>query len=173
MNNYLCPTGKVFTCAVNGRTFDIHGVYFRQQNERTHVCAHACLRMSLNERRQEWDGSAMIKSNAVVARQNISEGLTLDEMVAVVEQLGGREAEVIDCSGMEPAQYLAIIASIVESGDRALLVFPTHKAGEEHVVTVFGHTRNSDEWHPQAIPAYAGPSAQFYTSSMWIDHFDP
>jgi hypothetical protein len=42
----------------------------------------------------------------------------------------------------------------------------------EHVVTVFGHTRNSDEWHPQAIPAYAGPAGTlYYSSSAWTDHF--
>jgi hypothetical protein len=40
------------------------------------------------------------------------------------------------------------------------------------VVTVFGHTRNSDEWHPEAIPAYSGPSSTpYYPSSFWIDHF--
>jgi hypothetical protein len=38
-------------------------------------------------------------------------------------------------------------------------------------VTVFGHTRNSDEWHPHAIPGYSGPaSAPFYRSRAWVDH---
>jgi len=60
---------------------------------------------------------------------------------------------------------------MVESGFITLLGFSTPGVAG-HVVTVFGHTRNSDEWHPQALPAYAGPSGnEFYSSSGWIDHF--
>jgi hypothetical protein len=64
-----------------------------------------------------------------------------------------------------------VLTSFVESGCIVLLVFTTAN-GVEHVVTVFGYTRNSDEWHPQAIPGYGGPqSAQYYTNSSWVDHF--
>lgn len=44
--------------------------------------------------------------------------------------------------------------------------------GENHVVVVFGYTRNSDEWHPLAIPEYSGLEASPYrAASMWVDHF--
>ena len=39
------------------------------------------------------------------------------------------------------------------------------------MVTVHGHTTNSDEWHPQGLATYGGPSAAaYYPSSSWIDH---
>ena len=67
--------------------------------------------------------------------------------------------------------HLSILGSIIEFGDVALLVFTT-KSDEEHVVTVFGQTLNTDERHPQAIKAYGGPgSAQYYTSSSWDRSF--
>lgn len=169
LNNYLCPT-STFSCTMHGRVFELQGIYYCQQNQYTSVCAHACLRMALNGLPPHGGRLSNEDINASVARDDISAGLTLDEVVAVIDGTG-KQAEVIDCSGLDSAQYLAMLASVVESGDRALLVFPTEKLGEEHVVAVFGHTRNSDEWHPQAIPAYAGAqSAQFYTSSMWVDH---
>lgn len=41
-----------------------------------------------------------------------------------------------------------------------------------HVVVVYGYTRNTDEWHPQAIPEYTGgPLAKHSPSSAWVDHF--
>ena len=41
----------------------------------------------------------------------------------------------------------------------------------EHVVYVCGHTLNTDEWHPQALPAYSGaPRAQYYPMTAWVDH---
>lgn len=41
-----------------------------------------------------------------------------------------------------------------------------------HVVMVFGYTRNSDEWHPLAIPEYSVlPRSKYLPASMWVDHF--
>ena len=87
---------------------------------------------------------------------------------------------------MEPAEYVSVLTSAADSGEIALLVFNTGPEVDEedpadpvalsnsHVVVVYGYTRNSDEWHPQAIPAYAqvgAPAAGHCPSSAWVDHF--
>ena len=78
---------------------------------------------------------------------------------------------IVDCNGLSKSDYLSILTSYVQSGCIVLLVFSTAHV-TDHVVTVFGYTRNSDEWHPQAIPGYSGPqTAPYYTNSSWIDHF--
>lgn len=172
LNNYLAPH-KGATCSVRGRDFTVEGVYYCQQNSRTHVCAHACLRMAI----QSGDG-ANLTSASINSRLQITppcEGLALGQIVEVIESCG-LAAEVADCEKLNHPQRVALLASIVESGDQALLVFRTGEQrdglAEEHVVLVFGHTRHSDEWHPQAIPIYGGPgSAKYLSASAWIDHF--
>ena len=115
-------------------------------------------------------------------------GLGLGDLVKLIQDQG-KHAEVIKCQDLEGGcyvellsreTYISVLASIVESGSKALLIFSTGEQdeqdgsseGPDHVVLVYGHTRHSDEWHPQAIPAYAGPaSASYYPASSWIDHF--
>ncbi len=172
LNNYLTPHTDA-TCTVRGRDFKVRGVYYCQQNSRTHVCAHACLRMAI----RSGDGSDLTPGT-INTRLGITppcEGLSLGQIVEVIESCG-LEAEVADCDKLNLSQRLALLGSIVESGDQALLVFKTGEQRdglpEEHVVLVFGHTRHSDEWHPQAIPTYGGPgSAKYLSASAWIDHF--
>jgi len=169
LNNYLSPTGK-FQCVVDGVAFDVQGFYFCQQNEQTNACAHACLRMLLNELPPRQGAITNEQINAQINRADAASGLDVADIIAIVEQLGGFEAEKIPCVGMDSQTYLQQIASVVEAGDRALLIIPTKNAPECHVVAVIGHTRNTDEWHPEAIPAYGHPTAPFFASAMWIDH---
>jgi hypothetical protein len=61
--------------------------------------------------------------------------------------------------------------SFIESGLPAFLHFTTSDPTLDHLVTIFGHTTNFDEWHPHALPAYFGPSFSPYLSScFWADH---
>ncbi len=161
------PEGD-FVCKVLSRAFLIRAVVYCQQNETVHVCAHSCLRMALRSPRQD--------PLQVSAR-------TINEILKVQGPLGsldtGQIADVINASGMtaalltnmKPDAYLSELAALIDSGHMALLGFTTRgEAG--HVVTVFGHSRNPDQWHPQAVRAYSGPkSAKYLPSSSWIDHF--
>jgi hypothetical protein len=172
LNNYMAPH-KPATCLVRGRTFTVEGVYFCQQNRQTHVCAHACLRMAVKSS----DGVDLTAKdiNTALGVTPPCDGLSLGQIVDMIHSRG-LEAEVADCEKLTHPQYVALLASIVESGDQALLVFKTgngsKESNEDHVVLVFGHTRHSDEWHPQAEPAYGGPgSAHYLSASAWIDHF--
>lgn len=172
LNNYLAPHVDT-VCTVRDRQFKVCGVYYCQQNSKTHVCAHACLRMAIRSA----DGGEL-SPGAINRQLQITppcEGLSLGHIVEMIEHCG-LQAEVADCDQLTHAQRLALLASIVESGDQALLVFKTGEQRdglpEEHVVLVFGHTRHSDEWHPQALSLYGGPgSAKYLSASAWIDHF--
>jgi len=172
LNNFICAEGR-FRRSVKGREFELSGIYYCQQNELTHVCAHACLRMELNS-----IGACdpPISNGAINLRLGITppfNGLSLGQVRNVIDGTAGAKASIVSCDNLPHSNFLTVLAAIVESGHVALLVFTTGDPQIEHVVTVFGHTRNSDEWHPEAVPAYSGGprSTPYYSSSFWIDHF--
>ncbi len=172
LNNFVCHKAD-FKVVVSGREFTLSGIYYSQQNECTNVCAHASLRMALNSTGVLVERVTNRSINADLnLRTPINAGLQIGQIESIINAVDGIKAVVYSCAGMPPATYIANLASVVESGSLALLAFTTGDGDADHVVTVFGHTRNSDEWHPQAIPAYTGPSSgRYYASSSWIDHF--
>jgi len=98
-------------------------------------------------------------------------GLQLSQITDILSKVAGAYSAIIDCSTLPPPLFVSALAAYIESGFIALLVFTT-AGSTEHVVTVFGHARNSDQWHPQAIPAYGGPSsAPYLPGSAWISQF--
>jgi len=169
LNNFIYKD-KEFLISFKNQSRKIRGIYYCQQNGHAHVCAHASLRMIIN---------SMMETDARLSAQAINRilgivppcnGLSLGDIETIINGFGGLKADIYNCQSIQD-QYLSVLASIVESGDLALLVFTTG-LNAEHVVPVFGHTRNSDEWHPEALPAYTGgPGAPYYPSSAWIDHF--
>ncbi|EHP92941.1 C39 family peptidase [Methylorubrum extorquens] len=173
LNNYIAYE-RTFDVHFAGTKFQISGIYYCQQNAKTHVCAHACLRMALNTL-----GSSphidIRDINKTLGGSDPSQGLTIKDIADFIQSSGLSEPTIISCAQLNPDNYLSVVNSFVQSGMPALLVFTTGIAGNpdpvEHVVCVFGYTQNTDEWHPQAIPAYAGPSSAFYRqSSLWSDH---
>jgi hypothetical protein len=171
LNNFICRDAP-FRRLVRGRDFSIRGFYYCQQNSQTHVCAHACLRMAINS-----DGALnrpALTAAAINAQLNVTPpltGLTIGQVSDVIRGQTRVMPMIVDCTRLSKSEYLSILTSFVESGCIVLLVFTTAN-NIEHVVAVFGYTRNSDEWHPQGIPGYGGPqSAQYYTNSSWVDHF--
>lgn len=175
LNNFV-HSDRTFVCKVKNKNIEIDGVYYCQQNGLTNVCAHASIRMIINT---ALNGVTTVTAAQINSFLNIKlpcQGLQIGQIEDVIRHFTGMEVHVQDCTNI-PNEYLSILVSIIESGDLALLVFATgHKSATgspvEHVVPVFGYTRNSDEWHPEALPAYRGaPSAPYYPSSAWIDHF--
>ncbi|MFT8243255.1 hypothetical protein [Roseomonas sp. BN140053] len=170
LNNYVYSE-NTFEREVEGHLLSVKGIFYCQQNSKTHVCAHACLRMAVNT---IGNPEQFLTSAGINKFLNVSpplSGLSVEQVHDVINASGAAKSVIINCSGLENAVYLSSLASILESGYMCLLVFTTAGA-EEHVVTVYGHTRNSDQWHPEAIPAYGGPSsAPFYSSSAWISNY--
>lgn len=169
LNNFVTSIGT-FKRQAMGQNYDIHGVYYSQQNGVTSVCAHASLKMGLNTLGVCTPPITSGWINTFLSQTPPFTGLSLNQIIDVTNKFGIK-AWIHDYTNQTGAKYISDLAAILESGYPALLVFTTGRA-IEHVVTVFGHTRNSDEWHPQALPAYSGPaSAQYYPSSTWTDHF--
>lgn len=171
LNNFIVRDEE-FHRSIRGRMLKVRGVYFCQQNGRTHVCAHAGLRMTLNSGFPAHTFLTATEINQHVTFKLSDGGLAVGAIVDTIKRKTGSEPIVVDCSQMRSVDYLTILSALVESGCLVLMTFHTVNPSVEHVVTVFGYTRNSDEWHPQAIPLYSGaPSAPYYPSSSWIDHF--
>jgi hypothetical protein len=168
LNNYVSVGGE-FTRSVGVDHYRCSGVFYAQQNGHSSRCAHACLVMAINTLSQPMalTGSGI---NSLLALPNPENGLTIGQVIDVIKS-SGRDALVINCADLPPGAFVSALAAIVRSGHAALVVFTT-QGDEEHVVLVFGHTRNSDQWHPLAIPAYSGHiSAHFIPSSQWVSHF--
>jgi hypothetical protein len=168
INNFVSAEGS-FERTVAGRKFDLRGVFYCQQNDTTHVCGHACLRMAINSAGQFAQPITNIRINEILKIGSDLGGLMSGQIEDVINSIDGLRAKVE--TNLKPEHFLPELGAMVESGYLALLGFTTDQDAD-HIVTVFGHTRNSDEWHPQAIPAYSGPqSAKYLPSSAWIDHF--
>lgn len=171
LNNFIARDEE-FHRLVRGKTFKVRGVYYCQQNSRTHVCAHAGLRMTLNSGYPAHSLLTPSEINRHVQYDWTTGGLQIGDIVDTIKRMTGSEPIVVDCTAVRSVDYLTILSSLAESGCLVLMVFETFNPNVEHVVTVFGYTRNSDEWHPQAIPLYSGAtSAQYYPSSAWVDHY--
>lgn len=175
LNNFIYAEHEL-ECSVRGHLHQLRGVHYCQQNGETHVCAHAALRMALTSKRNQEVDAAYINETAGVTEP--ANGLAVEHIQRVIEAQG-LHPQVIEASALDRQQYISVLGSIVESGDQALLVFSTgntiqdgdDKVDAEHVVLVVGHTRHTDEWHPEAIRDYSAvPSAPFYSASDWIDH---
>jgi len=170
LNNFICREAE-FRRTIQKREFGVKGFYFCQQNTKTHVCAHASLRMAINSDSSPAAPISNVEINKQLKITPPFTGLQIGQIAEVIKNNTKCEPVVIDCSSTPKSGVLAIVAAYVQSGAIVLLVFSTQHA-TDHVVTVFGHTRNSDEWHPQAILGYSGPkTAQYYSNSSWIDHF--
>ena len=107
LNNYIFAEGG-FKRTVNGREFNIRGIYYCQQNRHTQVCAHACLRMALN---------SIDVCNPPISGQTINNflgiqppfaGLQLGHIRDVIENTTGVRPWISDCSGLTAPQYLSI-----------------------------------------------------------------
>jgi len=190
LNNFI-NTEATFKIEILGREFPVTGIYYTQQNGITSVCAHASIKMVVRTLHPDQPTPTNRTINKLILPDNVLEGVLPSKMAAVIEELAGVSVNVLSCEKVDP---VSILAAATESGDLALLVFKTgvpspvptghrddaptigrrdlRQRTMNHVVVVFGHTRNSDEWHPQAIPVYAAlPYAAYCPSSSWVDHF--
>ncbi len=192
LNNYY-HVNRTYECSCGlrdgeERTFNIKGTFFCQQNSKTSVCAHAGLRMILNNR----DGMDLTTSkineilnlspNKSEKRYKRSWGLSVDEVVKVITSfnLKCKQWNFFAYPTWDYAQYTH---RSVESKFPSLLAFST--ANDMHVVPVVGHTLNSDMWRPEAEFQYKGQLYRMTESQLfglntiekhvpaasWVDHF--
>jgi hypothetical protein len=180
--NYYLHAHKVFPSVIGTRSenypFEVDGAFFCQQNNLTHVCAHACLRMALNT---TWHTVGIKISNRQInetlgidhtAGRTVKGGLRVEQIELVLKNFGlfPYAQDFLTHAEVDYAEYLY---PFVESGNPVILSFhPTYDSG--HVVTIIGHTMNSDRWDCEAHLAYdpgSRPFELFHASSTWVDHF--
>lgn len=174
------------------RTFTLRGSFFAQQNDLTHICAHAALRMAINssdtvttekltnQRINEILGIDFSSPEKCVGHidsdpPRTKRGLDEQELRKVVHQLGGRtiSADFVENTSVEYDQF---IYPFVESACPVILGIEGrdfHNSSRiSHAVSVLGHTLNSDRWEPEARPGYGGLQTQPYIPATgWIGHY--
>ncbi len=159
------------------RTCAVAGTFFCQQNRLTHVCAHAALRMILNTARGLVDHKVTNRElNAILKIDHkaitVADGLKPEQIQSISHHFG-LNMIAGNFLNWPTVDYAEFIYPFIESGYPAFLAFnPTHAMG--HVVTVIGHTMNSDKWDCEAHLAYRPEAKTFgfyHASAAWVDHF--
>ncbi len=169
VSNYYTHCANTFkTCvgtASDKKPFSIQGSFFCQQNALTHVCAHAALRMTINSspkvhKKNKLTNKRINKilgidlSNASQISALRQGGLGQSQIQAVVKALG---LKAISANFPNPgADYSEYVYPLIESRMPVILGIGVPRDGETsgHVVSVLGHTVNSDRWEPQARSGY-------------------
>jgi hypothetical protein len=162
----------------------LRGSFFSQQNDLTHVCAHAALRWLLNnlpERAEDIVSYEDINRDLGIdhSARRVGKygddiqslGLPMDGLLDVLRRRGYEYIGVdFEAARGRPQPYWRFIYSIIEAGYPALIFFTASHA--RHVICAIGHTLNSDIWDSEAKLAYSGaPGAQYLSTASWVDHF--
>jgi len=196
VTNYFVHCAREWVTALGpkgAREIAIVGSYFTQQNNLTHVCAHAALRMAMNSTPVfGLDKLTNQKINAIldldftkpvnhIGRYKSGEalirepGLNNKEMCKVIEMLGATviQADFLRNSSVEFDHYTY---PFMESGFPVIVGLdgfdPAKGKRIQHVVTILGHTLNSDRWSPEARAGYGMlPRLPYIPAAEWTDHF--
>jgi hypothetical protein len=188
VTNYYVHCARPFTTtvgtAVDNKTLNITGSFFCQQNNLTHVCAHAALRCAVNSS-SSYNGPKLTNQlindilgidHSAANRVGLYEGetgsgggLSTDQIIQIVQHIGWN-THVADFISNPAIDYGDFVYPSIESGHPVILgVNAPHVA---HVVAVIGHTSNTDRWTPEAHHGYGGfPISPYISTSAWADHF--
>lgn len=182
ITNYYLHNSKSFQTILGTRKyvriFTLKGSFFTQQNSLTSVCAHAALRIAVNS--SSMLDVPKLTNKAIndilkIRKYNPGVGLNQKQMEKVVRKLGlhFHSANFLENTAVE---YDHFMYPSLESG------FPTILGMERwddqqhklvgHVVTVLGHTMNSDRWEPEARRGYGSyPLKVYIPTAEWCCHY--
>lgn len=183
ITNYYLHNIRTFkTCLgteQNHRVFPISGSFFTQQNQITSVCAHACLRMAMNSSPSINRGKLTnkeINDFLKISDYKINgRGLSQQQIIEVVKQKGCK-CHIANFSKETDIEYDHFMYPSLESCFPTILGIEYWDRGKQqvagHVVTVLGHTINSDRWEPEAVRGYGGyPLRPYIPTAEWCDHY--
>lgn len=180
-NYYLHNTQQFHTTIGTqklSRTFSIRGSFFTQQNQLTSICAHAALRIAINSSpilQAPKLTNKYINDILKIDKYDPRKGLNNEQIAHVVESLGFivHSANFLQNTSIEYDHFLypslesclPTILGLEHWDEKAQKL-----AG--HVVTVLGHTTNSDRWEPEARRGYGSyPIKHYISSAEWCDHY--
>jgi len=178
LNNFLNGI-RTYTVPVGTSQFAIDGIYFSQQNRLSAKCAQSALAMALRAMEIRTKAGEEITPADVAERipGALGEGLTLTQMVQVLRTFGLKPMAIdFQDPSARGLDYRSLVHAGVESGLPVLLAFVTRdrRTGEveRHVVTVLGHTLNTDTWVAEAEFGYGVASDHKYHPSYdWCTHW--
>ncbi|MDT8301706.1 MAG: hypothetical protein RQ760_09495, partial [Sedimentisphaerales bacterium] len=184
VTNYYVHNTRKFTTTIGkeelSKHFFIKGSFFCQQNGFTSSCAHAALRMAINS--SPLLGAPKLTNKRIndILKEKLDiglkeqSGLSLEQIQKVVKELGYgfHSANFLENTQVE---YDHFIYPSLESCFPQILGIQgwNPKTGQHtaHVVTVLGHTINSDRWTPEARCGYGNyPIQPYISSASWCDH---
>lgn len=182
ITNYYLHNSRSFETILGtheeSRTFSFTGSFFAQQNGLTSVCAHAALRTALNS-------SGMLNVKKLTNKYindslNLSDcnprgGLNTEQMKQVVQNLK-LHFHIANFLENTTVEYDHFMYPSLESGFPTILGLEwwdaNSKSRSGHVVTVLGHTMNSDRWEPEARRGYGNyPIIPYIPTSEWCCHY--
>jgi hypothetical protein len=180
-NYYVHNVKKFLTTIGTGespKALSIEGSFFCQQNNLTSVCAHAALRMAINSS-PLLDVPKLtnkyVNDCLGIQDYNPKGGLSTEQIEAVVSKLGYK-CHSANFSENTQIEYDQFIYPSLESCFPVILgiqgYHPQERKYIAHVVSVLGHTINSDRWSSEAKCGYGNYPIQRYIPSVsWCDHF--
>lgn len=162
----------------NSKTLKITGSFFSQQNSQTSVCAHAALRIAMNS--SVLDSERKLTNGAINRQLSLPPdkwglGLGVNEIAQVVNDLDC-DVHAVNFIEKTDLEYDHFLYPALESGCPTILGIQGWDVKKQqmtsHVVTVLGHTTNSDRWDPQARCGYGNyPVETYISSACWCDHY--
>jgi len=143
------------------------------------VCAHACIRMAMNSSPSINQGKLTnkeINDFLGISDYKINgRGLSQQQIIEVVKQKGCKchSANFLKETDVE---YDHFMYPSLESCFPTILGIEYWDKGKQkvvgHVVTVVGHTINSDRWEPEAERGYGSyPLKPYIPTAEWCDHY--
>jgi hypothetical protein len=182
ISNYYLHNSKSFETILgtqeHSRVFKMTGSFFTQQNRFTSVCAHAALRTALNSSGMlnvQKLTNRYINDSLELSDYNPHGGLDKEQIEKVVRSLGlhFHSANFHENTAVE---YDHFMYPSLESGFPTILGLERwdeqSKSVSGHVVTVLGHTMNTDRWEPEARRGYGNyPISPYISTAEWCCHY--
>lgn len=182
------PNERPYNVCVAGKSFNLHGVMYCQQNQLNKACAHVALRAILDGL-QGVGNISYTKINKLAGNppapglglgplqiQNVLLGLNI-QFRDIDYSEGEESGEINPMRKTHP--YRKFVYSGVESGVGSLLGFRLQQPGvprqhqDKHIIPFFGHTFNKDTWVPDAALNYfaIGSNLGYIPSDNWTSSF--
>jgi hypothetical protein len=156
-NHYL-HVKKQFPAAVGNEDYTISGVYFRQQNNITNVCAHASATMMLNNASlplgiitaedinkllgfDHKKKKFKISEGCVSKKENLPAGLGMPQLSAVFRHYGYEPFLLEFDDENKQRKFRSFIYGFIESQYPALLTFGSHEGSSAAVIERRHHRR--------------------------------
>lgn len=172
LNNHISLKCRL-SFIVGTRRVRLLAAYFCQQNGITSICAHSAVRMLVRTRTGTHASTPSL--NALWGFDRATSAVTSVQVQDALRRRGLNVA-TFDLSSIPKTlsteasdNVWGLLALLADSGSPSLLMFSS-KEGADHVVTLLGHTVNTDEWHPLGEVLHVNGEEHISSNSSWIDH---